>query len=553
MSIDVRFHRYPTAVLALLAVLLTHAVAAQAPTQPGDTRITNVEIIATDSKGQHLAGLTRDDFELYENGKLQPITNLTEASAETARNVSRSLVFYLDDSTLLPNNRKLIIPAMKQFVADTMKPGDRVMIVTFNQSAKTRLPWTGDLAAVQSGLDSIAGESGNGRIRQTARKRMEDEIRTIVNGDQVSSQSGSGAPGADFGGILAGVRNYATAVNHDFALSAGSLADLFESLADVDGRKIVFIASEALPTRPGSEAFAYLESVRNEILSGHASPGLQASARSASVNAAASEFNTNETIRQLSNAANASGVTIYALDPDASARSGSGTVEQSAPGQMPAGAEGGFSGVEGLQILAQATGGLAWIGAKPAVALEKVRADLQNYYSIGYSANLSGDAERVIEVKPKRADIRVRAKKSIVLRTAESEMSARVTSNLQSAQRNDLGISLKVAGEVVTEGDKRRVPMHVMIPARNLNVLAEGDVMTGGFSVYVCTGGGETKPSDVNRQSHDIRWPPAAIAQLGDRQMTFALEVVLEKGRDQISVGVLDHRSQTTGFAKIAM
>jgi hypothetical protein len=57
----------------------------------------------------------------------------------------------------------------------------------------------------------------------------------------------------------------------------------------------------------------------------------------------------------------------------------------------------------------------------------------------------------------------------------------------------------------------------------------------------------------VNEQSHEIRWTPAIIEQLDDRKMTFAIEVVLEKGRDLISVGVLDHRSQAKGFSKLEL
>jgi VWFA-related protein len=543
-----------------LAILLAPSMAAQTPMKEViDVRVTNVEVIATDSKGNHVPGLTRDDFELYENGKLQPITNLFEANAGASTDATRKttlprrIVIYFDDSTLLPNNRKPIIPALKKLVADTMTPDDQMMIVTFNQSSKTRLPWTNDPAAVQSALDTIGREPGGGRTFQAARSRVESDIRNVVSGDLVSSQSGSSMPAPDFRGILSTVRNYASSVTHNFGVSAAALESLFGSLAGVDGRKIVVIASESFPTRPGGDVFAYLENVRNQVLSGGGSAGLQRSARTTNVSAEASEFNTNETILTLGRIANAAGVTVYALDPDTGGGSTSGNVEQVGPDQMQTGVSTGTASVDGLQILAHATGGVAWIGTRPAVAFERLRTDLENYYSIGYQAKTGGAAERSIEVKPKRADVRVRAQKSIVFRTAESEMSARVTSNLQSAQQNDLGISVQVAGDVVKDGDKRRVPLHVLIPARNLTVLPEGNVYTGGFSVYVCTAGGKAEPSSVNRQSHEIRWPPATIGQLGDRKMTFAIEVILEKGRDQISVGVLDHRSQATGFSKIAM
>ncbi len=453
------------------------------------------------------------------------------------------------------------------------------MIVTFNQSSKVRLPWTSDLAAVQSTIDAIGREAGGGSLRQAARNRVESDIQNVVRGDQAPLLNPGGRtlagtePDADFRVILSHVRNYASSVNHDFGVSAAALEALLGSLADVDGRKMVLIASESFPTRPGGEVFAYLESVRNAILSGNASEGLKRGARSTNVSSAASEFNTNEAVLALGRVANASGVTIYALDPDTGGRSDSGNVQQSGSDLIQGGTD-GISGVDGLQILARATGGMAWIGMKPALALEKLRADLDNYYSIGYRAT-EGDGRRAIEVKPKRAGVRVRMVHSMavqtaasempapaaatsapvtpIVRTAESDMPDRVTSNLQTDQRNDLGISADVVGEVVTEGDKRRVPVHVLIPASKITVVPEGEVFTGGFSVYVCTAGGTTEPSAVNQQSHEIRWTPEIIEQLDDRKMTFAIEVVLEKGRDLISVGVLDHRSQTTGFSKIGL
>jgi VWFA-related protein len=560
MSTHVGFSKLPR-VLFLTATLLAPAAAAQEPLKEViDVRVTNVEIIATDSKGNHVSGLTRDDFELYESGKLQPITNLFEANAGIAQDVvakvalPRRLVIYLDDSTLLPNNRKPIIPALKKLVADTMTRDDQMMIVTFNQSLKTRLPWTNDLPAVQSALDAIGREVGGGRTRQAARDRIENEIRSLVAGGpaqvDIGTTRGPGRP--DFRSIVTSVRNYANSATLDFKRSAAALENLFESLAGVDGRKIVIIASESFPTRPGGDVFAYLENVRNQLLSGAGSAGMRGSARTATISAEASAFNTNETILMLGRIANIAGVTIYAINPDTGAGSSSGNVEHIGPDQMQLGVT-ETSGVDGLQILARATGGIAWIGTKPAVAFETLRADLQNYYSIGYQAKTSGDMERAIEVRPKRADLRVRAKQSIVFRTVESDMSRRVTSNLQAAQLNDLAISVQVAGDVTTEGDKKRVPVHVLIPARNITVAAEGDVWTGGFSVYICTAGGKAESSDVTRQSHEIKWPPSTIGQLNDRHVTYALEVVMEKGRDLISIGVLDHRSQATGFSKLAM
>ena len=547
-------------VLALASLLAYPAAAQTTMKEVIDVRVTNVEVIATDSKGNHVSGLTHDDFELYENGKLQPITNFFEASAgasgDAARKTSspRRIVIYLDDSTLVQNNRQPVIAALKKLVADTMTPDDQMMIVTFHPSLKVRLPWTSDPAAVQSALDAVGREPGNGRIRQATLDRLENEIRSIVARDQLPRPPGANDPITDFRVHLSHIRAYASSVKQELGVSASALEGLLGELAGVDGRKIVFIASESFPTRPGSEAFAFLDRLRNEVLSGDGPEGFKRGARLINVLSAESEFNTNEIIMALGKIANAAGVSVYALDPATSGRHNSGNVEQLIQGQLQTGPATGPSDVDGLQVLAQATGGLAWIGVRPEVAVEKFGADLGNYYSIGYQAKTGGDAVRAIEVRPRRADLRVRSKKSIVFRSAESEMAGRVTSNLQTAQVNDLGISVQVSGEVTVEGDKQRVPVYVLIPARHITVAPEGDVLTGGFSVYFCAAGGTTKPSAVTRRSHEIRWTPETVEELGDDgNITFSMKIFLEKGQDLISFGVLDHRSQATGFSKLEM
>src|SRR5512138_1012897 len=69
---------------SLLALPLRGAPPAVTPAptpRPGplvrnvDVTVTNVDVVVTDSKGRRVKGLTRDDFEIYEDGMLQPLTN----------------------------------------------------------------------------------------------------------------------------------------------------------------------------------------------------------------------------------------------------------------------------------------------------------------------------------------------------------------------------------------------------------------------------------------------------------------------------------------------
>src|SRR5438105_14101360 len=43
-----------------------------------DVRVINVDVVVTDKKGNPVTGLTKDDFEIYENNLLKPISNFYE-------------------------------------------------------------------------------------------------------------------------------------------------------------------------------------------------------------------------------------------------------------------------------------------------------------------------------------------------------------------------------------------------------------------------------------------------------------------------------------------
>ena len=60
------------------AFLIAFSALAQQKTPYGETlevRVIDVDVIVTDRSGKPVTGLTRGDFELFENGKRKEITN----------------------------------------------------------------------------------------------------------------------------------------------------------------------------------------------------------------------------------------------------------------------------------------------------------------------------------------------------------------------------------------------------------------------------------------------------------------------------------------------
>src|SRR5437764_15038593 len=68
-------------------LFLAGLAAAQTPNIPRagesiDVSIVNVDTVVTDKHGARIHGLRKDDFEIYENGVRQPITNFAEYASE---------------------------------------------------------------------------------------------------------------------------------------------------------------------------------------------------------------------------------------------------------------------------------------------------------------------------------------------------------------------------------------------------------------------------------------------------------------------------------------
>src|SRR5690349_19191141 len=136
--------------LLVAAVLGLAALAPSLSAQLVETievRVTNVDVVVTDSKGNPVAGLTKDDFELRENGQLQTITNFYEiggaqlasapaGAAATAAAATepppqppvemrqRRIVVFLDQYSMHPFRRNEVAKAVRDALDKLMREGD---------------------------------------------------------------------------------------------------------------------------------------------------------------------------------------------------------------------------------------------------------------------------------------------------------------------------------------------------------------------------------------------------------------------------------------------
>lgn len=113
------------AVLAVLAIAASAALRAQDSVFRTAARMVPVYVTVSDASGGLVPDLTRDDFEVYDNGKLQTIA-LFESGVQPI-----TVVLMLDRSGSMMGNFRLVRSAAEQFVSQLL-PGDKARIGSFS-------------------------------------------------------------------------------------------------------------------------------------------------------------------------------------------------------------------------------------------------------------------------------------------------------------------------------------------------------------------------------------------------------------------------------------
>ena len=143
----------PVLLLAPPAALL--AASGQSPARGDDFFRAGVEIVqmaatVVDADGRLVGDLERDDFEIFEDGRRQPLTHFTRErvplSVGVVLDVSQSMFGQrIDDARL----------ALDQFLTDRLDVGDEVFISVFNHEPSIAVPWTVGPRELRNRLDHV--------------------------------------------------------------------------------------------------------------------------------------------------------------------------------------------------------------------------------------------------------------------------------------------------------------------------------------------------------------------------------------------------------------
>ena len=158
----------PSAHLTLLMpVILASGVVLAASSSEQQRRVpsdnvfrTGIELVqmsvtVVDEDGRLVGDLTREDFQVFEDGERETVTHFTldrvPLSLGVVLDISQSMYGQrIDDARL----------ALDRFLADLLDPDDEVFVIVFNHASRVEVPWTLGPRQLRNRLDGIRPYGG---------------------------------------------------------------------------------------------------------------------------------------------------------------------------------------------------------------------------------------------------------------------------------------------------------------------------------------------------------------------------------------------------------
>ncbi|MEM7052833.1 MAG: VWA domain-containing protein [Acidobacteriota bacterium] len=516
-----------------------------------EVNIVNVEVYVTDKKGNRITGLTKDDFEIFEDGKPMAVSNFyavedgrpvegefadivppeesPEAIAVAAPDQEPelppeqqlSLVIYIDNFNIRPPNRNRALRDIRTFLTRNVRAGDQVMLVSYERSLKIRRPFTRDPQVVASALEELERLTGYAAQRDFDRRETLDRIE-----DARSSAE-----------ALTWVRGYAENIQNDLRFTIGALKEITSSLAGLPGRKAILYVSDGVPMVAGQDLF-------------HAVDGIHGSGSGAITEAFG--YDASARFRELASQANANRITFYTLDAAGLRVSNAISAENSR--SEPLGIESiNTSNLQSpLRFVADTTGGFAIVNRNRFDGLlERVATDFKTFYSLGYRAPEAGRGRyHRIKVKLKNGKgLRVRHREGYRDKTVEARMADGALSVLHfNFERNPLGARLFFGTE--SRRDRRffTVPIEVRIPISKLVQIPRGETHESRLRLYIAAMDDEGGTSPVQQQAIPISIPTDEIENARKQDYVYTLSLLMREGDHKVAVGIRDEVASQESF-----
>ena len=528
--------------------------------------VTNVHVVVRDKSGKSVTGLKLENFRVYEDSRIQKVTNFFEVKGmdvifpvpekkaeesppfpapplQRAPRQGNKVVFYFDNSHLHPMNRNWSIDKLESFIRQNFPASgsnNQGQVVCFDQKISVLQDFTSDADLLLAGVKEVKQHAGGALLRARTRDSLREELNQLF-GDASRPERRA----ETYEEALGYARNYVEAEQSELLYSLKSLQAFVDQLTGIDGKKILIYISDGLPINPAEEVFSFLD---------QAYP--VGSARSEALNYDATRY-----FKELTAKCNMSEVTIYPINAQgletsilsADKKEGWDTYSRGS-GMIRSGSR---EKNAGLQLMAQETGGLAIVNSnKINVDLEKITEDLNNYYSLGYVSlnRREGEYHTLrVELEGVEEDCDLRVRQGYMWLSQEEKIRDAVFSRLF-LERPDNPMNLRIQVlpvEKIPLSDKRRLTLKILIPLKSISLYQQDGGAVGQIKLYIFLMDAKGQISPCHELSEEIKIPKQDYEIALRSVYPYLAEMHVSPGQYTISLAVRDVYGETINYLQV--
>jgi VWFA-related protein len=527
-----------------------------------EVSIVNIDTVVTDKQGRRVHGLRKDDFEVYENGVRQPVTNFAEYASEreatsagmatpsaiagTAAPAApqppprqkRTIIVFIERFQLPAFRSDPMFAAMKKLLHESVRPDDRVEVVTWNHGILgARLDFTDDLVRIDKAIDAIADRTIT--VDHDPMDDIEHEVDALATWEAELAEFGAskGMSSIDIpreSGVSffmeENARMSAKNALLDEQRKVQTINALMRSTGALEGKKILLLATHRLSEYAGAEAL-YMAGA-NVLPSDFRR-----------------EFDGKPLVRSLIETANANGFTIYPIFAEGLGSNVAVTAQYRST--QPRGIGYDYLVLNNetpmLEYVAQQTGGVTAWGSKDVTnLLPRVVDDFEAYYSLAYNATAGKAATRKIEVRVRDPKLTVRARKQFLPKSDTTRMEDRVIATLfGNAPPSSFEVKVLLAAPKLDEKKHYMIPITIEVPISSLTMLpTEGNASAGAFTVYTAWGSTFGGVSDTHHETKQFTIAAAELELAKKNHFTYKFNVASATPYLRVALGVYDEVSK---------
>jgi VWFA-related protein len=507
--------------LALLAAAMASAAAAQSvgPLPPltaqVEVHVVNVDVSVTDRSGNPVLGLNKDDFEIFEDGRPQKVSNFSvvggvpQPSAATspvqATANTRRVMLIIDNNYLAVIERNRALDTVEKFL-DTSGGGEWA-VESIGHGTEMLQPFTTDKARIRAAL---------AKARTMPSSEAQNDINRTILSQRVTHKTDVTLP-ADykdkvaFEGREQTYRNLMTVEN-----TARAVVDTARAYSAEDGKKFIVLLTGGMELNTTFGAFEKEDDFEQKELKKQIDEISDAMVREAN--------GANFTVHVINARTRGMAAPQHDVENHSSGMTGADLLRNLMNDPID------VADVDSIPLsIALGTGGMYLPSNDVRASLQKIDVLTSNFYSLGYSPDHNGDRQyHTIKVRVKQPGVRVANRVGYFDETPEDRLEAMLHVRTEfDSGFGSLPVQMQI-GAAAAGDPELIVPVTAEMPLARITIIPQDQNFVGRVHVYCSIFDENGRNVGFLHKTQEVTMAPQQVQSGGDFRYT--MKVHLKKG-----------------------